>query len=396
MKVLHLVKTTHGASWALQQAKVLLQKGVEVHVLLPDNQGPFYSSWEKSGTKIHILNFDIPIKSPWKYPGLKSHFLKIIERIKPNLIHSHFFGTSMMMRSALQGLAIPKVFQVPGPLHLESPFFKLWDISFSDSQDYWICSSKYIKKIYKKNGIADNKLFLSYYGNDYSQFLPGRSENLRLRMNIPKDSFVVGNLNYMYAPKLYLGQTYGIKGHEDLIKACQYCFKENTDIHALIMGCAWNNKIKYEKKLQLLASSNSSQIHFTGRIAGTEANKALQNLDLLIHIPYSENCGGVLEAMLLEVPVLATPTGGIPELVFEKQTGSLLESRSPLDITNKILEIKSNYDFYKKCAQKGRELASIMFDINRTASEVFEIYQHILDKSKTAPQVFDPQKFLKS
>ena len=40
MKVLHLVKTSVGASWAQLQMRKLVEHGIEVHAALPFGGGP--------------------------------------------------------------------------------------------------------------------------------------------------------------------------------------------------------------------------------------------------------------------------------------------------------------------------------------------------------------------
>ncbi|MBU2429193.1 MAG: glycosyltransferase, partial [Proteobacteria bacterium] len=123
MKVLHLVKTTAGATWALLQMGELVKQGVEVHVALPSYSGkaPLY---QKAGITVHIIDMDISLRSIRNiFPMIKA-FRNLLNEIQPDIVHSHFFSTTLVMRLAMKGLKIPKIFQVPGPLHLEYFFFR--------------------------------------------------------------------------------------------------------------------------------------------------------------------------------------------------------------------------------------------------------------------------------
>ena len=54
LKVLHLLKTAVGASWALRQTTELVKLGVEVHLALPD--GPMVARYKATGVVVHIFD----------------------------------------------------------------------------------------------------------------------------------------------------------------------------------------------------------------------------------------------------------------------------------------------------------------------------------------------------
>lgn len=58
MKIMHLIKTTTGATWALKQIKELIGYGCDIHVVLPDNKN-LYQKYIDAGATVHILNVDI-------------------------------------------------------------------------------------------------------------------------------------------------------------------------------------------------------------------------------------------------------------------------------------------------------------------------------------------------
>ena len=59
MRILHLVKTSVGATWALRQMRELVKLGLEIHVALPPG-GHLVSEYEGAGIIVHPLQFDFP------------------------------------------------------------------------------------------------------------------------------------------------------------------------------------------------------------------------------------------------------------------------------------------------------------------------------------------------
>ena len=124
LKVLHLVKTSVGAPWALLQMHELAKLGVELHVALPAG-GPLVPRYEAGGVTVHTVQLDFPAKAQWRLPKVFKEMRNLVSSISPHIIHSHFVGTTLTARLALgKNHPVPRIFQVPGPLHLEHAFFR--------------------------------------------------------------------------------------------------------------------------------------------------------------------------------------------------------------------------------------------------------------------------------
>jgi hypothetical protein len=145
MRILHLVKTTRGATWALRQMRELVKLGADVHVVLPSCSGnaPDYSA---SGITVHPVDLDLFLKSLVTFPRQVHKFNAVLKKIRPDLVHSHFYSTTLLMRLAMRHNCIPKLFQVPGPLHLEHGFFRTVEMGLADRHDFWIASCEWTQK----------------------------------------------------------------------------------------------------------------------------------------------------------------------------------------------------------------------------------------------------------
>jgi len=391
-RVLHLVKTSDGARWAAEQAKVLTRLGVEVHVALPQPRGEAVPFWEDAGAIVHIVDTGLPVRHPWKWSETQSRITGLIDMVQPDIIHSHFVSTTLAMRLALTGkrASIPRVFQVPGPLHLEHALYRNADIRSAGTGDYWIASSRYIASLYARSGVPNRRVYLSYYGMTFESFVAKRLSGFRQRLDIRDDVRVVGGISYMYPPKYYLGQTTGLKRHEDLIDALGIVCRDRPDVIGLIIGGEWGSGTSYRNRLRERAQRIAGdRIVFQDRIPAGTAAQIWPQFDCVVHVPISENCGGVVEPLASRVPTIASRVGGLPEVVFEGETGWLVPPRTPKLVAAAIHEALDNPNEGKRRAELGRRLVLDMFDVHRTGQEIAEVYSAILDNSAKRPPQYD-------
>lgn len=391
MRVLQLVKTSDGAAWAVLQAAELVQRGIEIHVALPCAQGRQVAAWRQSGATLHFAALDFPVRAPWRLPAVCRAVRSLVSEVQPDLIHSHFVGTTLALRLALgREHAIPRVFQVPGPLHLEHRLYRTAELSTAGRNDYWIASSRYIQGLYRGFGIADERVFLSYFGTQSEAFSTVRTGCLRRRLGLPDDALIAGNINYMYPPKYYLGQRVGLKCHEDILAALALAVREEPRLTGVLVGGAWGRDAWYERRLRRQARAIAGdRILLPGFLPHEEVQQAWADFDVVVHVPLSENCGGVHEAMIAGVPVIAGRVGGLPELVQDGYTGRTVEARRPEVLARTLLEVLRGLVPHRVLAENGRRLVSQMFDVRRTAGEVWEVYRHILDPAFPRPVEFD-------
>jgi glycosyltransferase involved in cell wall biosynthesis len=376
IRVLHLLKTSVGATWALRQTRELVKLGAEVHVALPD--GPLVPRYVEAGVNVHLLRADLPLRSPGRCLKIIREFRELVETVRPDLIHSHFVGTTLTMRLALgKRCRIPRVFQVPGPLHLEHALFRNAEIALAGACDYWIASCQWTYDCYKRRGISEDRLFLSYYGLDLEEFVCREPGKLRQELGVGPETRLVGMVSYMYAPKRFLGQTRGIKGHEDLIDAVSLCLSETPNLVVVFIGGAWNGATEYEQFIRAYAKRRcGDNAVFLG--TRSDVSELYPDLDVVVHPSHSDNVGGAAESLLLAIPTIATNVGGFPDVVIPGKTGWLVPPRRPEKLAEAITEALRDPDAARRMALAGQELTRKLFDVREDARVVLEAYRAIL------------------
>lgn len=380
MKVLHIVKTAVGAGWAYEQVRVLRSLGIEVVVALPSDTTGFAPRYREAGITVLRADLDLPARRPWRLPDTLRACRKLVEKIQPDLIHTHHVGTTFVVRTALgKASPIPRIFQVPGPLHLEHEFFAQLETSVAGPQDNWLATCQWSYRKYHHLGMPPDRVFLSYAGTAVNLWSDVRSGCLRRQLGVSSDTPLVGMVSYMYAPKWFLGQERGLKGHEDFIAALTLVRKIHPEIHAVIIGGPWDDAKWYEDRLRYLGARNcGGALSFTGFRRDVPA--LFPDLDLAVVPSLSENVGGAVEPLLSGVPVVATNVGGLPDLIQNGKTGWLAPPQDPDALARAILDALENKDEARRRTIEGQRLARQLFDVERTGRETAVVYDKILTR----------------
>lgn len=379
MRVLHLVKTTRGAAWALAQIRCLIAQGCEIHVVLPDADG-LAGAYREAGAQVHVLNVDIAqLRHPTAFLRSVLAFRRLVRDLGPDLIHSHFVGTTLFMRVALLGGKTPRVFQVPGPLHLESLVTRLAEIGSASRADAWIATCRKTKDCYLQAGIDESRVFLTFYGTDVHKYSPASTDQLRPELGLAPGTRIVGMVAYAYPPKIWLGQKRGIKGHEDLIDAMAIVARERADVVCVFTGGAWGHSSAYYDSIVAYGKARlGERAIFLG--TRSDIDRIYPSFDLVVHPSHSENLGGAAESLLMGVPTLATNIGGFPDIVHHGETGWLTPSGDPAAMARAIVAILDDPQGARRRAIAGRQLAVRELDVTKTSNDVLQFYRSILGR----------------
>ena len=125
------------------------------------------------------------------------------------------------------------------------------------------------------------------------------------------------------------------------------------------------------------------RVFFLGNVPNLEEVVGSSNLFLLPS--ESESFGmAALEALASQVPVIATRTGGLPEVVDDGETGYLLPVGDVDGMAARAIEILSDDGLARKMGQRARESAVERFDVRRVVPLYRELYERTI-AATTAP-----------
>ncbi len=135
----------------------------------------------------------------------------------------------------------------------------------------------------------------------------------------------------------YVGQFIEAKGVTNFTRAIPLIRKAKPEIKFLMAGKIAESNIIEDilEKYQLM-----NDVTVLNRIPPEEVPGLLNGLYLLVLPSISEGLPAILrQAMACGTPTLATPVGGIPDLIIDKQTGFLLPDNKPETIAEYVISI---------------------------------------------------------
>lgn len=378
MKVLQVVKTNRGAAWAFNQAKHLKALGAEIITVLPSGIGGYAEKYKENGLAVVEGDWRLPITRPWRFFSVCRQIKETIKQVQPDILHLHFVTNVLMCRLALRKDKTPRLFQVPGPLHLENALTSFVERCTATEMDFWAGACKKTCSIYVDKGIDPRRVYLAYYGVPHKTDVQGSSKNiLHSQYAIAEGTIIVAMVSYFYKPKKYLGQKRGIKGHEDFIDAMKIVLQKHPNVIPVIIGNAWDGAENYEAQVKEYAKKIlGDRVIFTGY--RSDVYDIYPEIDVVAHPSHSENLGGAAESLMLAVPTISTNVGGFPDIVIPGETGCLVKAKDPEDLAEKIDWAISHPEEMKKMAQKGQKIVNELLELNHTAQAVFQVYKSIL------------------
>ncbi len=111
----------------------------------------------------------------------------------------------------------------------------------------------------------------------------------------------------------------------------------------------------------------------------------LKGLDVFVMSSVTEGLGtSLLDAMAAARPIVATRTGGIPEVVIDGETGLLVPPRDAKALAEAILRMLKDRPGRERAAQAGFARVRERFSADRMVEQTLEVYAAVAGTSRAA------------
>lgn len=164
------------------------------------------------------------------------------------------------------------------------------------------------------------------------------------------------------------------KGHADLINAIDLVKRRGRDVSLVLIG---DGPERPKLIQQINALGLQGTVHLPGYMQ--EPQRFLEEVDLMVLPSHTEGLpNAALEALLMEVPVLATRVGGTPEVITDGETGRLVPSHSPEALAGGILDFIADPEAWMRMARRGKDMVEANFDFLARTRKLQVIYEELM------------------
>lgn len=195
-----------------------------------------------------------------------------------------------------------------------------------------------------------HKFFIARCGVDLSVFPPA-----------PSGAPAPGPLRI-----LTVGRLSQEKGHHGLLLAFRQLLEGGVDARLAIIG---DGPLRDELARRIKELALSEHCELLGQRTEGEVLEALAGADLFVMSSFMEGLPVVLmEAMGMQVPVVAPCVAGIPELVRHGDTGLLYTVGDWSDLARQMGRVCADADLRRTLAENGLRLVTEEFEIQRAVA----------------------------
>jgi glycosyltransferase involved in cell wall biosynthesis len=179
---------------------------------------------------------------------------------------------------------------------------------------------------------------------------------------------------------LYAGRLAPDKGIETAIKAMTVLIFDHgmRDIRLTLLGSGPRN---YENQLRRLVNQDglTDYVSFLGWHSPDRIPELMRNFDIiLVTSTWVEPFARVVaEGMISGLVVIATPTGGTPEIVLDGENGLLFKPSDSEDLAQKIIQIKADPELRWKLVEAGKKTVQEKFSVTKMMDEVESFLQEV-------------------
>jgi len=284
---------------------------------------------------------------------------KVMNLENTDHIHAHFASNA-----ALRGLLASKYYKIPFTctghgselLLKKAPYLKYL---IHKSNPFITISEYNKKKLISSYTISKEKIKVNYCGVDTDYF---KNES-KIHNELPIKIVSVTAMRK-------------VKGVNFLIQACDLLNRNGIDFQCKIIGAGellrdmaeLIQKLHLETKIKLYGAQSSEQI-----------KEHLSNSSIFVLPSLSEGIPiAVMEAMSMELAVIASDITGLPELISHEIDGYLVQPKKPKLIAQKIIDLINDPLEMKNVQIAARHKVQKKFNIKKQVKDIEKLFTQTL------------------
>lgn len=292
---------------------------------------------------------------------------RLVRREKVDLVVANSSRAAYVASVAVLGTGVPLIWWVRDFL-FGRPLFRL----LSPMAQRIIHVSRAIQAHYGQE--ESGKSVVVYVSSDFHERLTrvdeGRLAEARARWGLKPTDTVVG----------FMGRLVRDKGPQDLLSAVRLLHDEYPDLKLMLVGTGKGQEGDIEPEMrQLVDEQGLAHVIMTGYQTDESLYYNLFDIFVLSTREDEPFATSVVQAMMARKPVVATATGGTPEIVFDGETGLLVPPADARSLAKAIRTLLENRELAGRIASAGHEHALRNYRQDAITRRVEQLYLDVVE-----------------
>lgn len=360
MKIVHVEAGMHlygGAQQVLYLLEGLRRQGCDNLLVCPPG-----SAIARAARAAGFAVAELPLRGDADL-GFVPRLYRLLRRQRPDLVHLH----SRRGADVLGGIAA-RLARIPCVLsrRVDNPEPAAWARVKYRLYDRVITISAGIRRVLLEAGVAPERVVCVPSAVDPSPYAHACERAwFTTEFNLPAEARVLG----------VIAQLIPRKGHRHLFAALPPVLQCHPDVHVLCLG---QGPLHNELAATIAAPPFRGRIQLAG--FRTDLPRLLPCLYGVVHPAEMEGLGvSLLQAAAAGVPIVASRTGGIPEVVRNNINGLLVPAADPSSLTRALDQLLADPARAAELGRRGQVIVREEFSIDRMVAGNRRVYQAVLD-----------------
>lgn len=231
--------------------------------------------------------------------------------------------------------------------------------------DKVICVSDDLRQTCLRSGVRKDRCVLIENAIDTEQFQRRCSTVVaKAKLGFPTDGLLIGAVGRLSAEK----------GFDILLQAVDRLLKQNRNVHLVIAG-EGNERESLQRQMDELGLGG--RVKLLGFRADTI--ELFQAFDIFALSSLREGLPNViLEAMAMEVPIVATAIAGIPKVIESGTSGLLIPPSDVTALEAALRQLVDDLPLRNAFAQAARQTIEARFSFARRMHKIAAVYDEVL------------------
>lgn len=380
---LHAGAELYGADKILLELLTDLDKTKFKPIVLLPNDGPLVNKIKNIGVDVQIVHYPIIRRKFFTVIGILKYSLKylkygiILSRfVKKNEVNVIHVNTTAVLEGAFIKVFnnVPLVWHIHEIIMSPKIMFKFFSYLIQHVSNKIVTVSDATRnRLLESNYVSSDKIYTIYNGINSENIISHNNYKtkkiMKSRLNIPNDSKVIG----------MVGRINSWKGQSDFVGAVNQLFRENKNIHAVMVGSVFEGEeFRFEElNNEIDKTIFPNQIHivqFTEDIADFYSLFDVFVLPSTRPDPFPTV---VLEAMANRLPIVAYNHGGITEMIEDKKSGYLVDVGQIEKLAESISDLVNNDQQRKLIGEAAYFRQMSLFNKKNFVKKFEKVYENV-------------------